>query len=151
MKLSFPAGFHTFQLLFPTKKTFWNFSKKSTSNNKRKATEQIQDSNKKQKLKKCEKNTKITNQNDPENIWLKTSTITLKLQDKIHIEGKELFNDRIIDAAQKIMKTQFNDPLINGFQSTLFKENVKHFKQIDKDMVQILHRGSSGSDHWFTV
>ena len=97
------------------------------------------------------KNTKITNQNDPENIWLKTSTFTLKLQDKIHIEGKELFNDRIIDAAQKSMKTQFKDPLINGFQSTLFKENVKHFKQIDKDMVQILHRGSSGSGHWFTV
>ena len=38
-----------------TKQTFWNFSKKSTSNNKRKATEQIQDSNKKQKLKECEK------------------------------------------------------------------------------------------------
>ena len=82
---------------------------------------------------------------------METSTFTLRLQDKIHIEGKELFNDRIIDAAQKIMKTQFKDPLINGFQSTLFKENVKHFKQIDKDMVQILHRGSSGSGHWFTV
>ena len=82
---------------------------------------------------------------------MKASAFTLKLQDKIHIEGKELFNDRITDAAQKIIKTQFKDPLINGFQSTLLKENVTYFKEIDKDMVQILHRGSSGSGHWFTV
>lgn len=97
------------------------------------------------------KNPKITNQNDPENMQLETSTVTLKLQDKIHIEGKELLNDRIIGAAHKIMKTQFTDPLINGFQTTLFKGNVTHSEQIDKDMVQILHRGRSGSGHWFTV
>lgn len=49
------------------------------------------------------------------------------------------------------MKNQFRHPEVNGFQSTCFKQNIKHFKKIDKDMVQILHRGSIKSGHWFTI
>ena len=36
-------------------------------------------------------------------------------------------------------------------QSAIFKQNTKHFKKIDKEMVQILHRGSADSGHWFTI
>ena len=63
-----------------------------------------------------------------------------------------MLNDKVIDAAQTIMKKQFNDsPKINGFQSAIFKQKTKHFKKIDKEMVQILHRGSADSGHWFTI
>ena len=45
-----------------------------------------------------------------------------------------MLNDKVIDAAQTIMKKQFNDsPKINGFQSAIFKQNTKHFKKIDKE------------------
>ena len=61
-----------------------------------------------------------------------------------------MLNNRIIDTAQTIMKNQFkHSPHINGFQPTIFKQNTKHFKKTDKDMVQILHRGSANSGHWF--
>ena len=63
-----------------------------------------------------------------------------------------MLNDKIIDAAQTIMKFQFKDsPQINGFQPINFKQNTQHFQQIKTDMVQILHRGSANSGHWFTV
>ena len=63
-----------------------------------------------------------------------------------------MLNDRIIDAAQIIMKNQFkHSPQINGFQSTIFKQNTKHFKKTNKDMFQISHRGSANSGHWFSV
>ena len=63
-----------------------------------------------------------------------------------------MLNYKVIDATQTIMKKQFNDsPKINGFQSAIFKQNTKLFKKIDKEMVQILHRGSADSGHWFTI
>ena len=63
-----------------------------------------------------------------------------------------MLNDKVIDAAQTIMKKQFYDsPKINGFQSAIVKQNTKHFKKIDKEMVQILHRGSADSGHWCTI
>ena len=63
-----------------------------------------------------------------------------------------MLNDKVIDAAQTTMKKQFNDsPKKNGFQSAIFKQNTKHFKKIEKEMVQILHRGSADSGHWFII
>lgn len=49
------------------------------------------------------------------------------------------------------MKNQFINPKINGFQSVLNKQRVARFKKVEKDMVQILHRGSLSSGHWFTI
>ena len=65
------------------------------------------------------------------------------------------------------MKRQFTNPKINGFQSVLNKQHVSHLKKkkvnkknkknnnnnnkIEKDIVQILHRSSSTSGHWFTI
>ena len=89
---------------------------------------------------------------DPDKLWLKIYNISLQQKDKNTIINKHMLNDKVIDAAQTIMKKQFNDsPKINGFQSAIFKQNTKHFKKIDKEMVQILHRGSADLGHWFTI
>ena len=89
---------------------------------------------------------------DPDKHWLKIFNLSLKQKDKNIIINKDMLNDRIIDAAQIIMKNQFkHSPQINGFQPTIFKQNTKHFKKTNKDMLQILHRGSANSGHWFSV
>ena len=62
---------------------------------------------------------------------------------------KKLMEIRIIQFAQKVLIEQFG--IVNGFQSTLFKQNLKHFKKSDENMVQILHRGDVKSSRWFTV
>ena len=83
---------------------------------------------------------------DPDKLWLKIYNISLQQKYKNTIINKHMLNDKVIDATQTIMKKQFNDSQkINGFQSAIFKQNTKHFKKIDKEMVQILHRGSADS------
>ena len=134
------------------KKTFWNFSKKtSIANKKRKATEKVENASKKLKIQDNDKPNVTTAQNDQNTVWVNVSKQSLNLKDKIDIEGKELLNDKAIDVAQEIMKNQFTNPQINGFQSVLNKQRVSHFKKVEKDMVQILHRGSLSSGHWFTI
>ena len=44
---------------------------------------------------------------DPDKLWLKIFNLSLKQKDKNIIINKDMLNDRIIDAAQIIMKTQF--------------------------------------------
>ena len=64
---------------------------------------------------------------DPDKLWLKIYNISLQQKDKNTIINKHMLNDKVIDAAQTIMKKQFNDsPKINGFQSVIFKQNTKH-------------------------
>ena len=53
--------------------------------------------------------------------------------------------------AYEIKKTQFTNPKINGFQSVLNKQRNSNFNRVEKDMVQILNRGSMDSGHWFTI
>ena len=62
-----------------------------------------------------------------------------------------MLNDTIIDAAQFLMKKQFTDPKIEGFQSVLNKQRVTSFKKVENDMIQILHRGSPGLGHLLTI
>ena len=71
-------------------------------------------------------------QNDQNTVWVNVSKQSLNLKDKIDIEGKELLNDKTIDVAQEIMKNQFTNPQINGFQSVLNKQRVSHFKKSRK-------------------
>ena len=132
-----------------TKKTFWNFSKKSAATSKkRKATDTIGNESKKLKV---PKNDSTESQNDQTKIWVNVSKQTLNFKDKQNIDTKELLNDKTIDVAQAIMKNQFINPKINGFQSVLNKQRVTGFNKVEKDMVQILHRGSLGSGHWLTI
>ena len=69
--------------------------------------------------------------------------------DKDEIVGHKELGDKIIESAQNILRNQFPD--FNGFQSTIFKQNLKQFYKVDKNMIQILHRGDIKSGYWFTI
>ena len=130
-----------------TKKPFWNFSKKSSvTSKKRKATEKEENTSKKLKVEEYD-----STQNDQTTKRISVSKYSLNSKDKHDIENKELLNDKIIDAAQEIMKNQFTTLKINGFQSVLNKQRADRFDKVEKDTVQILHRGSVSSGHWFTI
>ena len=58
--------------------------------------------------------------------WIKSSTFSLRAKDKNDIQNKQLLNARVVDAAQLILKQLFH-----GFQSSVCKKNLKHFKKID--------------------
>ena len=66
------------------------------------------------------------------------------MDDKTDIQNDRLLNDRVVDAAQQIIKEQFPD--INGFQPTVFKQNLKHFKMSHDNTVPTLHRGDRNQD-----
>ena len=74
---------------------------------------------------------------------------TLNQNDKDEIVGQKELGDKIIESAQNIVKNQFPD--FNGLQSTIFKQNLKQFYKVHKNMVQILHGGDVKSGHWFTI
>ena len=90
-----------------------------------------------------------TSSSNVETPWLRTPLITLNQNDKDEIVGHKELGDKIIESAQNILRNQFPD--FNGFQSTIFKQNLKHFNKVDKNMTQILHRGDIKSEHWFTI
>ena len=90
-----------------------------------------------------------TSSSNVENLWQRTPLTTLNQNDKDEIVGYKELGDKIIESAQNILKNQFPD--FNGFQSTIFKQNLKHFKKVDKNKIQILHRGDIKSGHWFTI
>ena len=81
--------------------------------------------------------------------WLRTPLTTLSQNDKDEIVGHKELGDKIIESAQNILRNQLPD--FNGFQSTIFKQNLKQFYKVDKNMIQILHRGDIKSGHWFTI
>ena len=91
-----------------------------------------------------------TSSSNVETSWLRTPPLTtLNQNDKDEIVGHKELGDKIIESAQNILRNQFPD--FNGFQSTIFKQNLKHFYKVDKNMIQILHRGDIKSGHWFTI
>ena len=152
-----------------SKKPFWNFSSTRRSNNgkKRKQESEKEVINKKVKLVDQENkvsnyqaeqdnfsnvennDTSSTSSSKAETPWIETSLTKLNQNDRDEIIHNKDLSDRIVESAQTILRTQF--PEINGFQSTLFKQNLKHFEKKDKDMVQILHRGDIESGHWFVI
>ncbi len=63
------------------------------------------------------------------------------------LRSNDWINDTIIYAAQKLLKQHF--PSINGFQSTLYSNNLKfRVLPLDDKYVQILH---ADCNHWITV
>ena len=90
-----------------------------------------------------------TSSSNVETPWLRTQLTTLSQNDKDEIVGHKELGDKIIESAQNTLKNLFPD--FNGFQSTIFKQNLKHFNKVDKNMIQILHRGDIKSGHRFTI
>ena len=125
--------------------------KTNVANKKRKATEKIENKSKKQNI-EGNNNSDVdkASQNEQKTVWVKVNKHTLTQKDKTDIETKQLLNDEVIDTAQEIMKSQFIDPKIYGFQSVLNKQR-ESFQKVENGMIQILHRGPINSGHWFTI
>ena len=135
-------------------KPFWSFSSRTKpSGKKRKRNSENETKPNMNKIAKTGIHSDISLSSSPQSKqdtpWIETTRFTLTKTDKDEIEGKCQLSDKIIEAAQSILKQQF--PNLNGFQSTLFKQNIKHLKKEDKNMIQILHRGTINSGHWFTI
>ena len=107
----------------------------------------VQDQIKQESLKHLEGTDKCNSSSS--NILATKPLTTLNQNDKDEIVGHKELGDKIIESAQNILKNQFPD--FNGFQSTIFKQNRKQFYKVDKNMIQILHRGDIKSGHWFTI
>ena len=82
--------------------------------------------------------------------WIKSPMFTLQQEDKVCLESSvEWLNDRIINAAQIMLKSQCDNKL-SGWQNVLFEQRATSFKIIDEGtpFVQIILVGKS---HWVTV
>lgn len=80
------------------------------------------------------------------NIWLRVENIILNNDDKDILLSKDLWlNDKIINAAQILLKKQF--PEIPGFQDTLLQKKHK-FSIMNGEFIQIINKDNN---HWITV
>ena len=82
-----------------------------------------------------------------DNVWLKTSTVMLTMEDKRVLTSGEWLNDQHIQAALTLMKEDQDLLPVDGLQDPLLGENLS-FQVCGSEMVQILH---SGSSHWITI
>ena len=82
----------------------------------------------------------------PSDKWIKIGMIHLTYDDKKILESNDMWlNDKIINAAQVLLKTKF--PLIEGFQDTLLQK--KHaFEVMSGEFIQIINKSNS---HWVTL
>ena len=90
-----------------------------------------------------EKQSEKSDENQEEH-WIKSAKNSLKVDDKTDIQNDQLLNDRVEEAVQQIIKEQF--PNINGFQPTVFKQNLKHIKMSHDNMVQLYIEATANQD-----
>ena len=82
--------------------------------------------------------------------WIRNDTISLTMDCKLAIEKKrEMLDDRVILAAQNILKRQFTE--VNGFQPSILSQGDITFQPCRENMVQILFKGSNKCGHWLTI
>lgn len=87
--------------------------------------------------------------NEPNEYWIRNETVSLNMDCKIAIETGQMLDDRVILAAQNILKRQF--PEVNGFQPSVLSQGDITFEACQNNMVQILFKGSSKCGHWLTI
>ena len=132
-----------------SKKPFWNFSSNQSKNNGKKRKRETErdvhnkmiktddeveeatvvlDQIKQENLEHLEGTDRCnTSSSNVETLWLRTPLTTLNQNDKDEIVGHKELGEKIIESAQNILRNQFSDFI--GFQSTLVKQNLKHFRQ----------------------
>ena len=85
-------------------------------------------------------------------LWLKISGIELRLEEKEILQHRtDWLNDKIMDAAQILMRRQF--PYISGFDTVLKAANLSYDPCPTRPFIQIVNRTSrSGTgSHWLTL
>lgn len=78
-----------------------------------------------------------------DDLWLRIYNVALKSSEKSLLLGDDELNDKIINAAQKMLINQF--PSLQGLRSTLVQYYLGFWKE---KYLQIIH---SRSSHWITV
>ena len=71
------------------------------------------------------------------------------MDSKIATETGQMLDDRVILAAQNILKREF--PEVNGFQPSVLSKGDITFEAYKNNMVQILFKGSSKCGHWISI
>lgn len=80
------------------------------------------------------------------NKWMDVDNVHLKQEDKEILMSKDMWlNDNIINAAQKLLKCQFN--YIGGFQDTILQSKLQ-FSVESGEFIQILNKNNN---HWILV
>lgn len=80
------------------------------------------------------------------NQWMEVDNIHLKQEDKQILMSEDMWlNDNIINAAQRLLKYQFN--YIGGFQDTLLQSKLQ-FSIENGEFIQILNKNNN---HWILV
>ena len=150
-------------------KPFWQFSKsrKSLSLKEKRKRQEENKINKTQKLSsqtEVHRNTMDCKSGETQNeaieiddktddndmdFWVRNEMVSLKNDCKIQINSGEMLDDRVILAAQNMLKNQY--PNINGFQPTILSQADITFETCRDNMIQILFKGSSQCGHWLTI
>lgn len=86
---------------------------------------------------------------EPIEHWIRNETVSQNMDCKIANETGQMLDDRVILAAQNILKRQFPD--VNGFQPSILSQGDITFEACQNNMVQILFKGSSKCGHWQTI
>ena len=71
--------------------------------------------------------------NVPNDDWIRNDTISLTIDCKLAIEKREMLDDRVILAAQNILKRQFTE--VNGFQPSILSQGDITFQPCRENMV----------------
>lgn len=72
--------------------------------------------------------------NESNEYWIRNETVSLNMDCKIAIETGQMLDDRVILAAQNILKRQF--PEVNGFQPSVLSQGDITFEACQNNMVQ---------------
>ena len=81
--------------------------------------------------------------------WIRNDNVCLSYDSKLSIESGEMLDDRVILAAQNILKSQF--PEIHGLQPSVLSQGDITFETCPNNMVQILFKGGNKCGHWLTI
>ena len=79
-----------------------------------------------------------------ESCWQKVGRTTLNEEDKSVLLSGRWLNDRLIHAAQQLMRADKDLLRVGSLQNPLLRQNLS-FNVADDELVQILH---SGGNHW---
>ena len=99
----------------------------------------------KTKKRKCvQKSKKISPQLSKDRPWKAVSTLQLLMSDKDRLENGDLLDDKIIDAAQIMLR---EESVMGGLESVSFGQTLT-FSVQKGEFVQIVHNGAG---HWLTL
>ena len=90
----------------------------------------------------------INDNNKQSDIWVKIGSLILYTADKNILTSGDWLNDKLINAAQYLLKNQFSCTSISGFQDTLLQITSTFEIEASRPFIQCLNLSGS---HWITI